>query len=239
MGGTTHTVSEFRIDLIDDFCLTAHDSVVHLPMGCQRLVALVALADRPIRRSRIAATLWPDTSEDRARANLRSALWRVSSVADVLVTSAWHVGLADGVAVDYRAEVAAFNRLNDSRHDIAHDLALAQEIGGRCGELLLDWGEDWVMVERERFRQIRLQTIDALGERLCESGRYRDALRVVLAGMAMDPLRESPHRLMVKAHLRLGNVADAIRQYRTYERLLDEELGVQPTRELTAMLAAG
>jgi DNA-binding SARP family transcriptional activator len=55
----------------------------------------------------------------------------------------------------------------------------------------------------------------------------------------MDPLRESPHRLMVKAHLRLGNVADAIRQYRTYERLLDEELGVQPTREMTAMLAAG
>ncbi len=39
--------------------------------------------------------------------------------------------------------------------------------------------------------------------------------------------------------VRLGNVADAIRQYRTYERLLDEELGVQPTRELTAMLAAG
>ena len=69
------------------------------------------------------------------------------------------------------------------------------------------------------------------GERLCESGRYRDALRVVLAGMAMDPLRESPHRLMVKAHLRLGNVADAIRQYRTYERLLDEELGVQPTQK--------
>ena len=61
-----------------------------------------------------------------------------------------------------------------------------------------------MIVERERFRQIRLQNIDALGERLCESGRYRDALRVVLAGMAMDPLRESPHRLMVKAHLRLG-----------------------------------
>ncbi|HEY6576068.1 MAG TPA: bacterial transcriptional activator domain-containing protein [Mycobacterium sp.] len=143
------------------------------------------------------------------------------------------------MAVDYRAEVAAFNRLNDSRHDIAHDLAQAREIGGRCGELLPDWSDEWVTVERERFRQIRLQTIDALGERLCESGRYRDALRVVLAGLAMDPLRESPHRLMVKAHLQLGNVADAIRQYRTYERLLDEELGVQPTREMTAMLAAG
>ena len=239
MGGTTHTVSEFRVELIDDFCLTAHDSVVNLALGCQRLVALVALADRPIRRSRVAATLWPDTSEERARANLRSALWRVSAMADVLVTSAGHVGLAAGVAVDYRAEVAAFDRLHDARHDIAHDLALAQEIGGRTGELLPDWSDEWVIVEREQFRQIRLQTIDALGERLCESGHYRDALRVVLAGMAMDPLRESPHRLMVKAHLRLGNVADAIRQYRTYERLLDEELGVQPTREMTAMLAAG
>jgi DNA-binding SARP family transcriptional activator len=239
MDGATHTVPEFRVDLIDDFCLTARDTVVQLPLGCQRLVALVALAERPIRRSRIAATLWPDTSEERARASLRSALWRVSAMADVLVVSAWHIGLVDGVAVDYRAEVAAFNRLHDARHDTTDDLALAREITGRSGELLPDWSDEWVIVERERFRQIRLQTIDALGERLCESGRYRDALRLVLAGTAMDPLRESPHRLMVKAHLRLGNVADAIRQYQTYEKLLDEELGVQPTREMTAMLAAG
>ena len=207
-----HTRPEFRVDLIDDFCLTARDTVLQLPLGCQRLVALVALAERPIRRSRIAATLWPDTSEERARASLRSALWRVSAMADLLVACAWHVGLVDGVAVDYRADVAAFNRLHDARHDFADDLALAREICGRSGELLPDWSDEWVIVERERFRQIRLQNIDALGERLCESGRYRDALRVGLAGMAMDPLRESPHRLMVKAHLRLGSVADAIRQ---------------------------
>jgi DNA-binding SARP family transcriptional activator len=239
MDSATRMAPEFRVDLIDDFCLTAGDTVVQLPLGCQRLVALVALADRPIRRSRIAAALWPDASEERARASLRSALWRVSAMADVLVVSAWQVGLAAGVAVDYRAEVAAFNRMHDARHEIADDLALAREICGRSGELLPDWSDEWVMVERERFRHIRLQTIDALGERLCESGRYRDALRVVLAGMSMDPLRETPHKLMVKAHLRLGNVSDAIRQYQTYEKLLDEELGVQPTREMTAMLAAG
>jgi DNA-binding SARP family transcriptional activator len=159
-------------------------------------------------------------------------------MADVLVVSAWNVGLREDVAVDYRTEIVAFNRLQDARGDIAHDLDLAREIWGRSGELLPDWDDEWVIAERERFRQIRLQTIDALGERLFESGRYRDALRMVSAAIAMDPLRESPHRLMMKAHLRLGNVADAIRQYRTFERLLDEELGVQPTREMTEMLVA-
>ncbi|HEY5853608.1 MAG TPA: BTAD domain-containing putative transcriptional regulator [Aldersonia sp.] len=235
MSATPSGDRPIAVQLIDDFRLTASGSAVRLPLGCQRLVARVALAERPMPRCRVVATLWPDASDDRARACLRSALWRIATTADVLTVSATHIALSEDVAVDHRCELAAFDRLLDGA-DTVDVVALARDICGRGGELLPDWSDDWVVVERERFRLLRMQALDALGERLCNDGRHRDALRVVFAAMAMDPLREAPHRLVVQAHIAMGNVVDAIRQYRAYARLLHDELGIAPTIQLEALL---
>jgi len=39
------------------------------------------------------------------------------------------------------------------------------------GDLLPDWYDDWVLIERERFRQLRLRALEALCERLPRAGR--------------------------------------------------------------------
>lgn len=55
----------------------------------------------------------------------------------------------------------------------------------------------------------------------------------------MGQMRESAHRLVIRAHLAEGNIGEARRQFEHCRLLLREELGVHPSGELCALLIAG
>ncbi len=103
-------------------------------------------------------------------------------------------------------------------------------------DLLPDWYDDWVLMEREYFRQLRLRALDVACERLTERGRLDGALAVGIAALECEPLRESAHRALVRVHLAQGNVAEAVRQYDLCRRLLETHVGVGPSEELTDMI---
>ena len=69
----SRTESRLQVELLDGFALRARVSV-DLPLSAQRVVAFLALHDRPLLRLHVAGVLWPETSEDRAFASLRTAL---------------------------------------------------------------------------------------------------------------------------------------------------------------------
>src|SRR4029077_344554 len=105
------------------------------------------------------------------------------------------------------------------------------------GELLPDWYDDWVMVERERLRQLSLHALEALAEQLLEVGRLGAALEAALEAVAMEPLRESAHRLLIRIHLAEGNGAEAIRESELCGRLLRDQLGLEPSPQLARLVA--
>jgi DNA-binding SARP family transcriptional activator len=92
-------------------------------------------------------------------------------------------------------------------------------------------------VERERFRQLRLHVLDQIGELLLRAQMYCETVQVGLVAVASEPLRESAQRLLVRAHLCEGNVAEALRQYHSYADLLSRELGVIPSRAMEDLVA--
>jgi hypothetical protein len=69
--------AETRLRMIGTFGLTVDGDSVELPMSVQRLLAFLALQDRPLPRPHVACVLWPETTDERAGANLRSALWKL------------------------------------------------------------------------------------------------------------------------------------------------------------------
>ena len=69
----THT----RLTLLGGFELVCDGVPLALPMSAQRVIAFVATHVRPIQRGYVAGSLWLETPESRAYANLRSALWRL------------------------------------------------------------------------------------------------------------------------------------------------------------------
>jgi len=227
------TESRIELRLLNAFELVCDGEPVQLPMGAQRLVAFVALHERALRREYVAGSLWLDTSDERAAANLRSTLWRIHTrSARLLDTSGQRLQLRPEVRVDLRdAERLARRELDGATTETE-----PTDQDTFAGDLLPDWYDDWVLLERERFRQLRLRALETLCERHTRAGRLGEALEAGLLSLAGEPLRESAHRALIRVHLADGNAIEAIRQYRLCRRLLREQLGIEPSDRMRELM---
>src|SRR5262245_47195757 len=150
-----------RLGLLGGFDLRQGDRQIGLPLSTQRRVAFLALPRRALQRVFVAGTLWLDSSQDGANASLRTALWRLRRLGCHLVdATATHLALSGSVAVDVHEVTAAAARVTgegstDERREDRDVLVVADE-------LLPDWYDDWVVLDRERFRQIRLHALETL-----------------------------------------------------------------------------
>ncbi|NAZ87231.1 AfsR/SARP family transcriptional regulator [Kineococcus indalonis] len=219
--------------LLGAFQLRVAGRSTALPVQAQRLLALLATAHPRQPRTSLARALWRDAPEERAQANLRNAAWRVRLAgADVLRCSRGEIGLDPGLRVDLadaqRCAVFLLGGgsapLDRSSIDVLDD------------DLLPDWDEEWLVVERERQRQLRLHALEALSARFTRAGRHAEAVAAGLAAVQAEPLRESAQRALVLAHLGEGNVSEAVRQVAGYRRILARELGIPPGEELLHLL---
>jgi DNA-binding SARP family transcriptional activator len=219
--------------LLGGFRLDRDGETLLLSLVDQRLLAFLALHNRPLQRTFVAGNLWLDSGEERASGNLRTALWRLRHVDERLIqASRNHLALSAEVTVDLHAALArARDVLRRGGLSPGDDDAIRL-----AGDLLPDWYDDWVLIERERFRQLRLHALEALSAEFLAAGAHGRALEAGLACVAADPLRESAHRALIRVHLSEGNVAEAVRQYQLYRRLLDRELGLRPSPDLERMM---
>jgi len=223
-----------RLTLIGAFELRCEGERLPLPASAQRLIAFVALHDHPLLRLHVAGALWLETAENRANANLRSALWRVHRTGYDLVESAnRQLRLAPSVSVDFREVTLLAHRLLKGQ-ELSTDLDVDE--GALSDDLLPDWYEDWVLIERERFRQLRLAALEELCDRRLVFGRRGQALEAALTAVAAEPLRESAQRMLIKVHLADGNYGEAIRQYRLYREQLNSELGLAPSQQIETLV---
>ncbi len=225
-----------RLSLIRGFELRdGSGAVVPVAQSAQRVVAFVALHERPVRRVYTSGMLWTDAAEQRANSSLRSALWRIPSPGGLplVQASTTHLWLDPRVEVDFR-------------HGMSRALAIIEgrpgedgspEAGDLGADLLPDWYEDWVLVEQERYRQLRLHALEKICEALTDAGRFGPALVAGLAAVACEPLRESAQRQVIRTHIGEGNLSEALRQYQGYARLLDQELGARPSPALERLVA--
>jgi DNA-binding SARP family transcriptional activator len=221
------------LGLFDGFVLREGDCNVALPLQVQRLIALVALRTT-LRREEASGTLWPEIPDLRAGARLRTTLWRLHrSGRDVLDTANGQLFLAESVDVDLKNWMVLALRVIDAPNSVAaHDLGSLR----LCGELLPGWYDDWVLLERERVRQLQLHVLEAAADQLLRLSRHAAALEFALRALQMEQTRESAHRLVIRVHLAEGNTGEAWRQFEHCRDLLGRELGVDPSDELCALM---
>ena len=227
-----------RVLLLGGFQLVDGHAQVALAEGSQRLLALLALRRRPMKRVLVAGTLWPDVTETRAYASLRSALSRLHGVVrDAVEVNPSDVRLANRVRVDLRESQALAHRLLDAVDQPfqAADLSRAA-ITSLSGELLPDWYEDWALLEAEDWRQLRLHALETLAGLLSAAGRHGDAAAAALQAVRADPLRESAHAALIRVHLAEHNRSEALREFKRYQQLLRAELDIEPTGELRELV---
>ena len=221
-----------HLRLLGGFELRWDGKVVVLPLPAKRLLAFVALHDRPRLRPYIAGALWPDATEARAAGNLRCAVWRLARCgARPLEATGSHLGLSPHMSFDVRLGTELARRLRDAAP--LSDTELNTD--NLSFDLLPDWYEEWVILEREAFRQLRVHALESLCERFVEADTLDLAVQAGLAAVAADPLRESAHRALMAAYLAEGNPGPALRQFQVFARLLHDELGMEPSASMQTL----
>ena len=217
------------------------------------LVYLAVESAQPLRREYLAALLWPDQPEERARHNLRQAL---SSLRQAIGDSA---GSSKPFLLVER-ETLQFDLQSDTVLDVGEFAALAEEVRRhrhdepeRClpcirrmqrmaelyrGDFLADFltsdselYEEWVLLKREWARRLAsgaFATLADYSERRGECALSRDyAQRLV----DVEPWREEAHRQLMRLLLAEGKRSAALAQYESCRRILETEFAAKPTAE--------
>lgn len=224
-----------QLHLIGAFALHVDGHRLHLGRREERLIAFLAMRG-PCHRPYVAGTLWPDSDESHALNNLRAAVLRVRRAApQVLDVDRSVLALQPDVRVDLLDVVDCAERVVE---DNGCDPERSEHLLGR-GELLSGWYDDWVMFERERLHHRRIRALEVLAVQELENGNPELALVAARDAAALEPLRESACRLVIRAHLALGNRAQAAGVFADYEHGLARDLGIEPSPDLVREMRDG
>lgn len=222
-----------RLKLLGGFVLSLGENTVDVPTSSQRVLALLALRDQALHRSHVSGILWPDYGEERAAANLRTALCRLPFNGALLTVNRHQVALSTRVEVDLHQVYARVHRVFDHDDDVLQLQLVRHEL---MLDLLPDWYEDWAITEQERYSEVRLRALEQLCRGLLRAGRTAAAVEVGLAATAADPLRETAQSLLISSYLAEGNRAKAHWQYRKFRTQLRRELELEPSPALTKLM---
>ncbi len=195
---------------------------------------------RHLHREQLLETLWPGKSPSAAsnsfRQNihhLRSHLTRHGVTAPVLVMSRDTVGLSQEI----RTDIDAFRSAARAARRVRLDADLYQvALAIYAGDLLPDdLHEEWSVQPREELRALRCQLLKELACAHEARDQRDEAVHALEEVLRTDPLDEEAHRALIQLYVSFGDRWRAARQYKTCRRLLEEELGVEPSSETEAV----
>ncbi len=101
------------------------------------------------------------------------------------------------------------------------------------GPALVDFvGQSWAAAEATRLEELRLAAIQERISLELDSGRHSELVDELERLATSNPLRERVHGQLMLALYRCGRQADALAAYRRLKQTLDDQLALDPSKEL-------
>ena len=201
-------------------CVHADGRVLALEAKDALLLAYLAIAG-PTPRRELAALLWPDVDDERARANLRQRLFRLRK--------ALGVELLEGAAVAHLA--------------VGVETDLGERDAG-VGELVAGVGESdagglstWLEAAREHRRMRRLELLAETASAHESAGQLALALAAAQQLVEADRTSEHAHQRLMRLHYLRGDRSAALLAFDECEQMLKNEVGARPSAETLAIWA--
>ena len=222
------------------------------------LAYLVVDAHTPRRREALAGLLWPDHPESEARHNLSQALLRLrAAIGDRDASPPFLLSTRETIQFnpdgDYWLDVDAFSQAIAASKGHGHWRAqtcsacaerLQKAAALYRGDFLAEFSlpsalfEEWMVVEREHLHGQALEALAALAAYHEGQGEYGEAIDCARRQVELEPWCEGAHRQWMRCLAQSGRRGEALAQYETCCRTLDEELGALPADETVALYEA-
>lgn len=208
------------------------------PVGGLRRKDLALLAylcvegQRPHSRARLAALLWGESPESKARHSLTQALGRILRAAGTgtLVVERDLVRSTGEVWCDAQWLLAGDERLDPLL--TLYDGPFLE--GFEAGFGSEEFGE-WADGQRAELRNAALRWLERAGAEAEAAEDWPLALQVGERGTQIDPVHEQAHRRVMRALLELGERNRALRHYQEFADWLREEVGSEPDPDTTEL----
>src|SRR6266566_5268397 len=243
-------IPTLHLHLLGDFLLVSGDTpvtTVTVPRLKSLLAYLLLHRNAPQDRSHLAFLLWPDSTEAQAHTNLRKLLHQLrQAFPDVdhflhadkrslqwlpaQADASWTLDILEVEQALVRAEQA--KRVQDTT---AMRQALEQVMHLYRGDLLPSCYEEWILPERDYWRQLFLQAAERLIALLEEERDYDAAITTAQQLLRQDPLHEASYRQLMRLYALRGDRAAALRVYHTCVTVLERELGTEPSEVTRAV----
>lgn len=190
-----------------------------------------------LSREKLIGYLWPDATQERARRLLSDAVYRINAALgrDVLVSAGDDLRLNPAMV---SSDVGAFHDALD-----AQDYRTA--VDAYAGPLLdgfylpgSETFEEWLEVERERYRRNYLHALERLAEQELADGHVAAAVRTLRDLHTAEPLSSRVALLLMSALDRADDPGAALQLAQAHGTLLQRELGVEPPAEFHAFVEA-
>ncbi len=212
-------------------------------LKARALLFYLAAAGQAQTRDHLATLLWSESGGSEAHHSLRTSLYHLRQALQAGGADSALVidGEMLGLRIDaYECDVLEFRRLLVK----ADEPSLAEAAALYRGPFLQGFSlgdaplfEDWVQVEQTRLGQSCLEALERLSTAAESHEDWALALRHAQQMIGIDPLSEAAQQRCIRSHLRLGEIGQALRQYRQFEDQLREELGLTPSPETQALLS--
>ena len=226
---------EFRLLGFPEFRLNGRRVELALRKAAALLIYL-AEAGGPVAREVAATLLWPETDEEAARARLRRTLYkvRIAFGSEVIAATGASLSLHPALSVEVDSRVfehaCNFGPLDEAGGIYTGDFLAGFSLPD-CPEF-----EEWVFFRREALRSRLVQALERTVDAKIAGSEPRTAVVHATRLVGLDPLSESAHRHLIRAHLAAGDRAAAKRQIESCARLLREELGITPDPATLALV---
>ncbi len=228
--------------LLGSFRLLHDDRPLDLLVAGKAMALLSVLAlhlESGVPREMLLELLWPDQDAAQSTVSLNSlvySLHRRLRVDDLDAPAVIHANGSYYLNRDagFSTDIALFDLLISRGNWLATtgNAAEAAHYYQRALDLYrgdLCTGTDvFAVIERERLRASYLTVLARLAEHAYRADDFNTALELALRLLACDPCREDAHRMVMRAHVRRGERAQALRQYRLCEHALMREFEIEP-----------
>jgi DNA-binding SARP family transcriptional activator len=198
----------------------------------------------PVPEEQILEALWPDRPADKARSALQVAVSRARQVVDPPGVAASALRYSDRA---YVLDLEERDLVDAERFAAVATDALATIGAARRGALEAAAGlwtgvplpeeeyADWAVAWREELTALLHRVLVALADEHRAAGDELAVAAVARRLVALDPLDEGAHRMLITAHARTGRRSLALRQYLECRRLLVEGAGLEPDADTTGL----
>ncbi|MEZ4640316.1 MAG: BTAD domain-containing putative transcriptional regulator [Caldilineaceae bacterium] len=222
------------------------------------LLAYLALEPTRPQRDTLAALLWPDHDQKRARANLRYLLWslRKELGEEWLSADAEQISLGAAAAIEgdlVDVDVLTFRRLVEEwrAHKHSEDevcptcrARLEEAVALYRGDFLQGFSlsdssqfDDWQFFHAEALRRDMSTVLAALVAQLTRAQAYEAALSAAQRWYALDSLHEPAVTALMKLFYWSGRYEAANRQFHQYALTLQDEIGATPSPQIQDLYA--